>query len=148
MNHQHRPEWAGPIAAALLCAAAPCQAQVTEPTVTITAQQDMSIHSGMPGSHLLADGSGDYLGLSVTAEGLVRRLLRHFDLSTLPAGAVVRQATLSLYESRARDEQVVAVHRLLAPWGEGASNAGGAGTGAAATPGDATWTQRFHPGTP
>lgn len=101
MNSQHRSGWAGPFAAALLCAASSGQAQVPEQTVTITARQDTSIYSGTPGSHLLADGSGDYLWLSVTAEGLVRRLLRRFDLSTLPAGAVVRQATLSLYESHA-----------------------------------------------
>jgi len=116
-------------------------------TVTVTATQDTSIYNGTPGSSTLADGSGDFLWLSVTAEGLVRRMLVKFDLSAIPQGVAIRQVSLSLYESRARDTHDVALHRLLAPWGEGASNAGGAGTGAPAQPGDATWLHRFYPAT-
>ncbi len=117
-------------------------------TVTLQALQDTSIYVGTPGAEARADGSGDYLWLSVTAEGLNRRMLIKFDLGAVPAGALVRQVSLTLYESRARDEHDVALHRLLASWGEGASNGGGQGTGADAQPGDATWVSRFHPGAP
>ena len=136
--------------AALAGAAALCGTTVraAEQTFSTTALQDTSIFAGTPGSQNLADGSGDYLWLAVTAEGLNRRLLLQFDLAAVPPGSVVRQVTLTLYESRARDEHDVRVHRLLAPWGEGASNAGGAGTGAPAAPGDATWVSRLHPGSP
>jgi hypothetical protein len=124
-----------------------CSATAADQTITVTAAQDTSIYFGTPGSATLSDGSGDYIWLSVTAEGLVRRALLKFDLSAVPPGAVIKQVSLKLYESRARDEHQVALHRLLAPWGEGASNAGGAGTGAPAAPGDATWTHRFYPNT-
>jgi hypothetical protein len=109
--------------------------------------QDTSIFNGEPGSSGLSDGRGESLWLSVIASGLNRRALLKFDLSAIPPGSKVRQVTLSLYELRARDEHAVRVHRLLESWGEGASNAGGSGTGAAAQPSDATWTHRFHPGT-
>jgi hypothetical protein len=45
-------------------------------------------------------------------------------------------------------EQMLALHRVLADWGEGASAAlGEEGMGAAAAPGDATWLHRFFDGT-
>ncbi|MBL8383992.1 MAG: DNRLRE domain-containing protein [Burkholderiales bacterium] len=116
-------------------------------TLEVTASQDTSIFFGTPAALSLADGSGDNLWLAVTAEGLGRRLLLRFDVSAIPPGATVRAVTLTLYQSRSRDNHDVAVHRLLASWGEGASNAGGAGTGAPAMAGDATWAHRFHPAT-
>lgn len=136
--------WLPVIAAAAL----PLSTLAADTTVVLQPSQDTSIFFGTPGSENLADGSGDFLWTSVTAEGLVRRALVKFTLETIPPGSQIKQVTLSLYESRSRDTHVVAVHRLLATWGEGASNAGGAGTGAAAAPGDATWVNRFHPGSP
>ncbi|MFN0160440.1 MAG: DNRLRE domain-containing protein [Burkholderiales bacterium] len=116
-------------------------------TLGVTASQDTSIFFGTPAAPTLSDGSGDNLWLSVTAEGLGRRLLVKFDVSAIPTGATIRSVTLSLYQSRSRDNHDVTVHRLLASWGEGASNAGSAGTGAPAAAGDATWVNRFHPAT-
>jgi hypothetical protein len=132
----------GAIALWSICAAAADQ------TVTLEAVQDTSIFTGTPGAEGRADGSGDYLWLAVTAEGLNRRMLVKFDLGGVPSDAVVREVRVTLYESRARDEHDVALHRLLSSWGEGASNGGGQGTGADAQPGDATWVSRFHPGVP
>lgn len=131
----------------LLAGIAGSAVQAADPSLTVTALQDTSIYTGTAGSNALADGAGDYLWLSVTAGGLLRRALLKFDLAALPAGSVVRQVTLTLYESRARDEHDVGVHRLLASWGEGASNGGSAGSGAPAANGDATWLHRFYPGT-
>lgn len=122
-------------------------AQAADTTLSVTASQDTSIYFGTPDAPTRADGAGDFLWLSVTAEGLVRRLLLKFDVSAIPAGSVVKAATLTLYESMSRDNHDVSVHRLLAAWGEGASNAGGAGTGAPAMAGDATWLHRFYPAT-
>jgi hypothetical protein len=133
---------------AALAAALTGGAHAADQTMSFTAVQDTSIFYGTIGSENLADGSGDFIWVSVTAEGLVRRMLVKFDVSALPRGAVVRQVTLTLYESRARDEHAVTLHRLLASWGEGTSNAGGAGNGAPAAPGDATWVNRFQPGQP
>ncbi len=122
-------------------------AQAADTTLSVTAAQDTSIYFGTPDAPTRADGAGDFLWLSVTAEGLGRRLLLKFDVSAIPAGSVVKQATLTLYESMSRDNHDVSVHRLLAAWGEGASNAGGSGAGAPAMAGDATWLHRFFPAT-
>lgn len=124
-----------------LCANAQDIEAVLEP------MQDTSIYAGTSGSNTLSDGKGESLWLATTAEGLTRRALIKFDLSAIPPGSVIRQTTLFLYQLRARDEHVVRLHRVLASWGEGASNAGSAGTGAPAQPGDATWLHRFYPGT-
>lgn len=132
-------------AALALCATS---AAAQEMQSVLTPVQDTTIFDGEPGSSGLSDGSGGSLWLSVIASGLNRRALLKFDLSALPPGSKVRQVTLSLYESRARDEHPVRVHRLLESWGEGASNAGSSGNGAPAQAADATWIHRFHPGTP
>lgn len=118
-----------------------------ERRVVLTPVQDTSIFSGTSDSDGLADGMGGSLWLSVIAGGLNRRLLMRFDLSAIPPGSQILEVSLSLYELRARDAHPVHVHRLLESWGEGASNAGTAGTGAPAQPGDTTWVSRFHPGT-
>jgi hypothetical protein len=132
---------AAALASCALCAAAQETQRVFSPML------DTSIYDGEPGSDGLSDGKGESLWLSVIASGMNRRMLLKFDLSAIPPGSQVRQVTLSLYESRARDEHLVRVHRLLESWGEGGSNAGSSGTGAPAQPGDATWTHRFFPGT-
>lgn len=95
----------------------------------------------------VADGSGPNLWTSVIAGGVARRALLRFDLSALPPDAVVTEVVLSLSQVRARDGHEVAVHRLLASWGEGLSNGGDAGVGAPAQTGDSTWTHRFWPAT-
>jgi hypothetical protein len=116
--------------------------------VTLNPVQDTSIYSGTAASAGLSDGTGDYLWLSVTAEGLNRRALVKFDLTAVPAGAVVREVRVSLYQSRSRENHSVSIHRLTRGWGESSSNAGGAGTGVPAAPGDATWVSTFHPNLP
>jgi hypothetical protein len=131
--------------AGLLAAAiAPARAD----SVVLTPAQDASIFAGTPTSDQQAEGSGDYLWLSTTAEGLVRRMLLRFDLSALPPGSVVRSARLVLFESRSRADHTVSVHRLLASWSEGPANAGGSGTGVPASAGDVTWRLRNFPGLP
>lgn len=136
-----------PVLALVVLALSTAGAAAQELESVLSPVQDTSIFNGEPGSSDLGDGRGESLWLSVIASGLNRRALLKFDLSAIPPGSKVRQVTLSLYESRARDEHLVRVHRLLESWGEGASNAGSSGTGVPAQPGDATWTHRFHPDT-
>lgn len=107
---------------------------------TIYAQQD-----GSTALDATADGKGPNLWTSVIASGATRRALLRFDLSTIPPGSQVESVQLELFEIRARDEHVVSVHRMLASWGEGASNGGDAGVGAPAQAGDSTWSHRFWP---
>lgn len=83
----------------------------------------------------------------------LRRGLLAFDLaSSIPAGAVIVSATLTLNCSRVPvlDSGNTRTHRLRrasASWGEGTSDAGvNNGLGAVPTAGDATWSHTFFPG--
>lgn len=105
-----------------------------------------------PDSPLNSNGAGDMFSAGRTrSRALLRRGLLQFDLTTIPAGAVVVPGTVALtlevVDSPRRDTSGEARDFWLVPleqeWGEGSSaaNAGvsGSGSGAAATPGDATW---------
>ena len=77
----------------------------------------------------------------------LRRGLIAFDLSSIPAGSTITSVSLTLRCSKVPSgspAQQIKLHRTLADWGEGTSVAFGGG-GAPATPGDATWTNRFYP---
>lgn len=114
-------------------------------TVTIEAIRDTTVYSE---SGTVGNGAGQYAFAGETNALHRRRTLLFFDVaSVLPADATVDAATLSLHLSRTTNGgQTVAVHRVLAAWGEGGSNANAEeGQGAAATAGDATWTNRLHP---
>ncbi len=75
------------------------------------------------------------------------RALFRFDLSTLPAGAVVTAAQVSLIVTRRPDPDQhggpvnsdFSLHRLYVSWGEGT---GTDATGSVAVAGNATWNQR------
>lgn len=77
----------------------------------------------------------------------VRRGLIAFDLSTIPANAVVESATLELQLfniGAGASDGIITLHKLLSDWGESDSlSTGGVGDGA--EPGDATWDNTFHP---
>jgi len=79
---------------------------------------------------------GRYYAFHVGANATsVRRGLLQFDLSSIPAGAHIESATLSVYETiTLRGSGVVGVHRLTTPWAEGAGQNGCVGSGA-------TWLQ-------
>lgn len=97
-----------------------------------------------------SNGQGIYLfsGKTSSEDFGVRRALLRFDLSGIPPGSVVNSASLTLKCSRHPfsnpTPQTHTLHRVLADWGEGTSDAGASGQGALATAGDATWTQRFY----
>ena len=119
-------------------------------TVILTASADNTIYqdnkdnSNGAGQNFFAGNTGGQTGSSP------RRALLKFDLSTIPAGALVTSASLSLVVNRTQaGNESTTIHKVLASWGEGTSNAGTRdGGGTAATTDDATWTNRLHPGTP
>jgi len=110
---------------------------------TIFAEQ-----SGGTAYDAVADGRGPNLWTSVIAAGVVRRALVRFDLSALPAGAQVLSVQVEAFLIRVREPQTIVLHRITAPWSEGPANGGDAGIGAAAGPGDCTWSQRSWPSLP
>jgi hypothetical protein len=133
---------------AALLAGAPGTA-TAQSVATLEPVADTTIfHDGTSAFDNTSDGSGPHVWTSRIVSGAYRRALLRFDLSAIPPGSVVRAARLTLHQSRSRTAHPVSVHRLLAAWGEGASNGGDAGLGAPAQPGDATWIRRIHPGVP
>src|SRR5581483_7085917 len=66
--------------------------------------------------------------------------------ANIPPGSTILGVTLSLNMSRTAlsDPRTIKLHKMLAEWVEGTSQASGdEGIGAPATPNDATWRHRF-----
>lgn len=93
----------------------------------------------------LANGLGQHLFAGNNGQNLSRRGLIRFDLASLGSDIVVESATLRLHVSQANAAPAaVSLHRVLAPWGVGSTDApGGEGGGGPATPGSATWTDAY-----
>lgn len=119
-------------------------AKTAEPqTVALTSSKDNTLYE--VGQGFLSNGSGQHIFVGKSAAGPVRRAVIAFDLAgNVPSGATITEATLTLNLSRTRDDgQVIGLHRLLADWGEGASDTpGNEGSGVPASDGDATWIYR------
>jgi glucose/arabinose dehydrogenase len=119
--------------------------------VQLTPVADTTLYEDGDGA--LANGSGDYLffgKVGTTGGEELRRALVKFDVSSIPAEAIINQVSVSFEINQAPSPSssgTAALHRVLASWGEGASQAPGQeGTGGAAQPGDATWVHRQFPG--
>ena len=120
--------------------------------VEVVASKDTTIYSD-PTTTPLSNGAGQYLFVGRTGENNsfnLRRAIVQFDVgSFIPAGSVVTSATLRLYVNRRppslNPTDPITAYRALADWGEGTSAPLGAGgSGAAATPNDATWFHTFY----
>ncbi|MDD5201466.1 MAG: DNRLRE domain-containing protein [Terrimicrobiaceae bacterium] len=116
--------------------------------VSISSVHDTSIYSDSGINNANGGGVSFIVGTNGSAES--RRGLLRFDLSSIPANAVIEGVSLSLTLTKAPSgdsARLVSLHRALASWGENsASDAGsgsGSGSGVAAQPGDATWLTRF-----
>lgn len=114
-------------------------------SVSLTANLDNTLYEDGTGG--ISNGAGAYL-FAGKAAGL-RRALVAFDVAgNIPANSTITAATLTLTCSRTNPFNptvTLNLHRVLASWGEGTSDAsepGGAGT--SAETGDATWIHRFH----
>ena len=108
--------------------------------MTLNPSKDTTIYDDGEGT--LSNGAGEFIFAGVTRIGAVRRGLIAFDIAgNVPAGATVQEVTLTMNLSQTTaGPETVALHRVLADWGEGASDAiANEGKGAPAEPGDATW---------
>jgi hypothetical protein len=112
-------------------------------SVTLGALKDNSIYAE---SDTLSNGAGQRIFAGESGAGSVRRGLIKFDLATVPGNAVIDSVVLRLSVVQTHVTSVtVSLHRLLADWGEGNTvGSGGEGGGGKATPGSATWLQRFY----
>lgn len=116
----------------------------TPRSITLAPSQDATIWEG---EDAVAAGADAHLWVGDGNDGLARRSLLQFDLSSVPAGATITSATLTLAASTPADAaSTFSLHRLLASWGEGPSDALGNDQGTAASTGDVTWDWRTFDG--
>ncbi len=111
--------------------------------IRLEASKDNTLYEDAIG--FVSNGKGDFI-VGVTRDGEIRRALLAFDIAgTVPAGVRVDSVTLTVRMTRSRAPGTfVNLHRVLADWGEGDSEADAeAGQGITAQPGDATWIHTF-----
>ncbi|MEM7307683.1 MAG: DNRLRE domain-containing protein [Planctomycetota bacterium] len=133
--------------AQLVIAACLTGAQVPADVLTLGADRDNTLYESETGDK--SNGAGRYLFAGVTEMAATRRGVIRFNVAgALPAGSTVTSVELRLHLSKSSGAgaKVVRLHRALAAWGEGASDAWAEeGAGADSEPGDATWIHRFYP---
>ncbi len=114
-------------------------------TVMFPAAKDASIFSDVTSG---SNGAGN-LFVGRTNQPANRRALIQFDLSSIPAEAVIADAVLMIRGSR-QSTNSVDLHRLTSDWGEGTTTGSGNGGGQASTgqDGDATWSHAFFDASP
>jgi len=115
--------------------------------LTITADRDNTLYESATGELSNGAGIGVFSGVNTGLSPTIRRGLIHFDVGAIPAGSVVDSVRLRLTVTRSPllgGPEDVALHRLLADWGEGTSDPTfEEGPGAPATTDDATWLHTF-----
>lgn len=116
-------------------------------SVTLTPSKDNTLYESTTGG--TSNGAGPHIFAGTTQSRSRRRALLAFDVaSQVPPGSRITRVTLAMRVSMTiSGDEPVALHRVTAEWGEGASNAGGSrdGDGTAARAGDATWLHTFFP---
>ena len=143
MRSSKKPLWF--LALAVISAQAISAQSVFADTLSLEPSKDNTLFEDSGGG--LSNGAGERLLSGRTGEPRNRRALIAFDFSGLPAESVISSVSLTLNASKVASSsaQSTSLHRLLADWGEGSSNAfGQEGRGADAATGDATWIHRFN----
>jgi len=119
-------------------------------TATLSCVADTSLFEENPDNNL---GGMLFLPIGRSDTGFRARAVYKFTVAdTLPAGSVIRDATLELevVDGQLTEDRTFVVHRLLRAWGEGNKTGGQIGDdtlGAPATAGEATWNARVAPST-
>ncbi len=123
-----------------------CMSLLSQNTVTIPASSDCGLYETTDGSLSNGIGSSLFLGkLGPLGGEKKRRVLLKFDLTgKIPSGAVVESAKVVIHVTKVKSDVMhpATLSHVSADWGEGTSNGGQTGNGAAATTGDATWIHR------
>ncbi len=135
---------------ALFAALALAAAGARSETLVLPAIADATLYQPLAGDPETADSQGPHLFVGRIVAGTRRRALLRFDLSALPANALIQSARLELTVSRTTSGPVdVGLHSVSAAWTEGSSNAGTPG-GQGTFPGndDPTWSLRAFPADP
>jgi hypothetical protein len=113
--------------------------------VQVSPSKDNTLYESPSGG--FSNGAGQHFFAGKTLTDEIRRALIAFPIAeNIPDGAVIVEASLTLFMSRTiTGPRVNTLHRVLADWGEGDSDATGEeGIGAPPAPGDATWIHTFY----
>jgi hypothetical protein len=115
-------------------------------TVALVSCKDNTLIESETGESSNGAGNSIRTGrMGDAGNNLVLRALLAFDCSSIPPHAHVIDATLELSLLMSASGPIPTnLHRMLADWGEGASNSDG-GLGAPSQRGDATWLHCFYP---
>jgi hypothetical protein len=116
--------------------------------ININPIKDNTLYQYVPADGDLSNALGFHFFTGKTGMGELRRGVLAFDIAgTIPPGSTILGVTLSMNMSRTpiSTAYTIELHKLLADWGEGTSQATGEeGIGAPATPNDSTWRHRFY----
>jgi len=115
-------------------------------TAIINPSKDNTLYEYFAADGDRSNGAGTRFFAGRTDQGRLRRGVVAFNVGSIPAGSTITSVSLSMSMSRTNvnTARTVELHKLLADWGQGTSNASGnEGEGAAATTNDATWRHRF-----
>ena len=109
--------------------------------VTLHPSKDNTLIENATGSR--SNGAGDiFVGLNNDGNRIRRGLLAFDVAGSIPAGSTINSASLTMWLNRSRvGNRNVALHKVLADWGEAGSS--GSGDGADSQTGDATWLHKF-----
>lgn len=135
------------LAGVVFCLSLLVAAEGRADSVTLVSVRDNTLYEDSLGAR--SNGAGDNFFAGKTATAFVRRGLLAFDIAaSIAEGATIGAVTLTLHLSKRNPflggPEIVELHRCLADWGEGTSNAvGEEGSGDFAAPGDATWIHTF-----
>jgi hypothetical protein len=141
---RRRLVWGAALCALLVAGSAAAETVTLEPSKDNTIFEEEGDLSNGKGIHLFVGRTSTVNPAGVSN----RRCLLAFDVAgSVPAGATIESASLTLFVSKTIDTRPtqVTLHKLTRDWGEGASIAGippsyiKDGGGAPAEPGDATW---------
>ena len=135
----------GRLGASLFVGAALFGATASAETASLVASADSTLIESASGARSNGAGPAFFVGRNSQARESIRRGLVRFDVAeAVPPGMIITRAELVLVATPSNPQPaLIGLHRVLSPWGEGASSASG-GSGAPSEPGDATWIHTFH----
>ena len=115
--------------------------------INIMPSKDNTLYEFDPAEGDFSNALGIHFFTGVTVMGEIRRGVLAFNIAgSIPPRSTITGVSLSMNMSRPFSDspRTVELHKLLADWGEGTSDAPGEeGEGTLATPNDATWQHRF-----
>ena len=118
--------------------------------LTLQPVADTTLFEVAPENNL---GGATFFNAGTANNGNRNRGLILYDLTSIPAGSVINEVSVSFEVIRQPaagvEHALFSLRRVLQPWGEGAQipeNEQSPGLGALAAPGEATWNNRFAGG--